>query len=353
MTYRHRGVLILLMVMSMVLPGCVGTSLAAAATSSPATGLIQPQVTTAAPEFRLRLGSSSARDDLGTKTSELFGQLVELMSKGHVRFEFFPEGKLGNSKDTIEKVKTGAAEGYTESISNMTWMIPYASVLEMPLAFANPLDTWVALDGALGDIIKRDAEKVNLKICEFQDYGGRDLITSSKPIVKAEDLKGLKMRCMATSPVQVKMYECWGATPVPTTVAEILSTLKTGKIEGFDFPAAGIESRKFNEASKYVSLVSLYRVVNPITVNKAWFDSLPKDLQDIVMKAARQAVDWGRLSQERERMSAVANLTKLGMKINVLDPAEISKLRFMLKPLYDDARKQYPKEIVDLILGAQ
>jgi TRAP-type C4-dicarboxylate transport system substrate-binding protein len=120
-----------------------------------------------------------------------------------------------------------------------------------------------------------------------------------------------------------------------------------------DFPAPSVVARKFNEVSKYVSLANLYRVSNPVALNKGWFDSLPKDLQDIVIGAARQAIDWGRLSQEREKMAAVTDLKKRGMTMNIVAPAEIGRLREMLKPLYDDARKQYPKEIMGLILGTE
>lgn len=312
-----------------------------------------PAPASSAAAVKMRIAVAAMPADMGTQTVERFGKLTELLSHGRIQFEFFPGGKLGKAEETMAMTQKGAIEGYCQSASYLTKMLPYAEALEMPLAFPTPLDAWVALDGALGETIKREAAKFNYFICGFVDYGGRDFITASRPIVKAEDLKGMKLRCMASAPIQVKMYQAWGAKPTPTDPNEVYQALQAGQIDGLDFPAPSVVARKFNEVSKYVSLANLYRVSNPLALNKGWFDSLPKDLQEIVIGAARQAIDWGRMSQERERMAAVADLRKRGMNVNAVAPAEIGKLREMLKPLYDEARKQHPKEMMDLILGSE
>jgi TRAP-type C4-dicarboxylate transport system substrate-binding protein len=68
-----------------------------------------------------------------------------------------------------------------------------------------------------------------------------------------------------------------------------------------------------------------------------------------VAVSAQEAVDWGRIEQEKNRESAAKKLADLGVKVNVLSASEKAKLRSMLKPVYDMVRNDYPKEVTDLL----
>jgi tripartite ATP-independent transporter DctP family solute receptor len=310
-------------------------------------GMAGSDASAASTTFTLRYAAASLPADIGVQTSKRFLDLAKEKSGGRIEYKFFPGGTLGTPPDIISLTKAGSLEGYAESASFLSESIPYASCLELPLVFAEPADMWKALDGALGNKIKDDVQKkLGLKILAYVDYGSREFVMLKKSIVKAEDLKGIKVRVMP-SPVLIKTYESWGAKPMQLTSNEIFNALQTGQIDGLDFPADGTIVRKFQEVAKYVTMVGLYRVVNPLTLNKKWYDGLPQDLQNIVAVSAQEAVDWGRIEQEKNRESAAKKLADLGVKVNVLSASEKAKLRSMLKPVYDMVRNDYPKEIVD------
>ena len=301
-------------------------------------------------DLTIRYAAASLPADIGVQTSRRFLDSVKARSNGRIQYKFFPGGTLGAPPELYSLIKAGSLEGYAESVSFLSESIPYISCLELPLVFATPAETWAALDGALGNKIKDDVQKLGLKILSYVDYGSREFVMLKKPILKAEDLKGVKVRVMP-SPVLIKTYESWGAKPIQLTSNEIFNALQTGQIDGFDFPADGTIVRKFYEVAKYVTIAGLYRVVNPLTLNKKWYDSLPQDLQKIVADSAQEAVDWGRTEQERNREAAAKKLADLGVNVNVLNASEKVRLRGMLKPVYDMVRKDYPKEIVDLLPG--
>jgi tripartite ATP-independent transporter DctP family solute receptor len=304
-----------------------------------------------APTITLRYAAASLAGDIGVQTSKRFLDLVQAKSNGRIQYKFFPGGTLGAPPELVSLVKAGSLEGIAESVSFLSESIPYASCLELPLAFAEPQELWTALDGALGNKVKEEVQKkLDLKILSYVDYGSREFVVVPRPIVKAEDIKGLKFRVMP-SPVMVKTYESLGAKPIQLTTNEIFTALQTKQIDGLDFPAEATIVRKYHEVAKHVTMVGLYRVVNPMTLNKKWYDGLPQDLQKILADSAKEAVDWGRMEQEKSRQAAGDKLAGQGVKVNVLSAAEKAKLRGMLKPVYDMVRKDYPKDFVDLLLG--
>jgi tripartite ATP-independent transporter DctP family solute receptor len=305
----------------------------------------------AATPMQMRVSSAALASDIGAQTDKRFLDLVAAGSNGRIEAKFFPGGTLGQGPELISLTKAGSIEGYDQSVSFLSEGMPYVACLDLPLAFADAQGMWAALDGALGNKIKDDVEKkLGLKILTFVDYGGREFIMVPKPIVKAEDLKGLKVRVLP-SPIAIKAYESWGAKPVQLTANEIFTSLQTGQIDGLDFPADATIVRKFHEVAKYVTMVDLYRQTNSLTVNKKWYDGLPQDLQKLMADSARTATAWGRMEQQKNRETAAKKLADQGVKVNVLSASERVKLRDMLKPVHDMMRKDYPKEFVDLLLG--
>ena len=305
----------------------------------------------AAAAIQMRVSSAALASDIGAQTDKRFVDLVTAGSNGRIEAKFFPGGTLGQGPELISLTKSGSIEGYDQSVSFLSEGIPYVACLDLPLAFADAQGMWTALDGALGNKIKDDVEKKHgLKILTFVDYGGREFVMVPKPILKAEDLRGLKVRVLP-SPIAIKAYESWGTKPVQLTANEIFTALQTGQIDGLDFPADATIVRKFHEVAKYVTMVDLYRQTNSLTVNKKWHDSLPPDLQKLLTDSARTATAWGRMEQQKNREAAAKKLAEQGVKVNVLSASERVKLRDMLKPVHEMVRKDYPKDFVSLLLG--
>jgi C4-dicarboxylate-binding protein DctP len=302
----------------------------------------------AATPLTLRLSTAGLVNDIGPQADKLFLDLVQARSNGRIQTKFFPGGTLGQGPELVSLTKAGSLEGYSQALSFLSESIPYVSIVDLPLVFSDSIENWVALDGDLGNRIKEDVQKIGLKILTFCDYGSRDFVMAKKPILRAEDLKGVKVRSLP-SPIMVKTYESFGAKPIQLTVNEVFTALQTGQIDGLDWSASATIVRKYYEVAKYLTVVGLYRQTNSITLNKKWFDSLPQDLQKIVEDSARVATDWGRMEQERDKESALKKLKSLGVKVNVLGDSERAKLRGMMKPVYDMLRKDYPKELVEMV----
>ena len=98
----------------------------------------------------------------------------------------------------------------------------------MGFAFKDYPQVWTAIDGDLGDYIRSQiAAKAGLVPMEKRwDLGFRQITTSAKPIEKAADLAGLKLR-VPGAPALVSLFTALGASPVSMQFGEVYTSLQT------------------------------------------------------------------------------------------------------------------------------
>ena len=94
------------------------------------------------------------------------------------------------------------------------------------------------------------------------------------------------------NPVYVGMFDALGASGTTTDWSEIYGALQTGVIDGMEASPDMIYSMKFHEVAKYMSKTYHIAACVYYMIGKEWFESLPDDLQSIVMASAREAADY-------------------------------------------------------------
>jgi C4-dicarboxylate-binding protein DctP len=113
----------------------------------------------------------------------------------------------------------------------------------------------------------------------------------------------MKYRVMP-SPLLVAQFEAWGASAVPIDYAECYNALQQGVIDGVEWPITSIRDWKLWEVQKSITLTHHGYLAYLVIGNKRWFESLPSDLQDIILSAELEAAKKQRqLTTERESLS--------------------------------------------------
>lgn len=323
----------------MLVTGCTDTETSSTQTSAASTP--------SNPEFVLRIAHPNPPTVLSALPSEMFGKIVEARSDGRIKFEYYPNGTLGNGEEILQQMKTGAieSEGFTPTMY-LTSAIPYVAALDLPFVFSGP--TQILSGNKAMEMIEKDVESLGLKILGWSDNGCRDIATT-KEVKSYADISGIKYR-VPPSEIYTITWESWGAKPVTVPMGDVLTSLQTGVIDGVGFDIDTI-LQQFSEVTKYVTITGDVYTVAPFIVNKTWFDSLPEDLQQLMIETAQVAGDWGALNFERSRATTIQTLTDQGVTVNFLSQADIAKLRELAEPVYEYARTEYSPEFVDALLG--
>ena len=166
----------------------------------------------------------------------------------------------------------------------------------------------------------------------YWENGFRNVTNSKRTVTRMEDLAGLKIRVIQ-NPVFIEAFKAFGANPVPMAFTELYGALESRAVDAQENPVGLIDSQKFYEVQKYLSLTG--HVYSPFIVlaSKKWFDTLPANDKAAVRSAAVEAGVYQRQQQREQATQLVAALKAKGMQVNELSPAELQRMKAAVQPV--------------------
>jgi tripartite ATP-independent transporter DctP family solute receptor len=287
-----------------------------------------------AAEFTFRLAHTHNEKGQYYKGAVEFKKLVEQRSGGKIAIEHFPGGQLGADRDIQEGVRMGTIQSGLSS-SPVVLLNEYFKLLDAPYLFVDRAHVARALDGALGQKLAKPLEEKGIKHLGYWENGFRQITNNKRPIVKPDDLKGIKLRTPESS-VRMQTFKTFGANPVPMPFTELFGALQQGIVDGQENPLLTSYQASFFEVQKYLSITNhVYSAVH-LLVNKKLFDSMPADLQKIMIDAAREVAVFTRKLGEEGDMTLADEFKKKGVQVNT---ADIKSFVPLSKPIWETIAK--------------
>jgi tripartite ATP-independent transporter DctP family solute receptor len=280
---------------------------------------------------------------------EKFGSLVSEKTNGNVKVEVFHSSQLGNERDLIESLQLGTVEMCVVSTAPLSSFTTKFSVFDLPFIFSETNKTREILDGPIGQGIldTLDAQGI-IGLCYFEN-GFRNITNKVRPITKPEDLRGLKIRTME-SPIHMASFRVMGADPTPMALGELFTALQQGTVDGQENPLAIINTSKFFEVQKYLSITEHFYAPAPLLIGKSFYDRLDADSQKAVKEAAVEArvYERGLLDDMNTRLKD--ELQKAGMVMNTVDKQPFIDA---VQSVYTEYEDVIGKELIQQVQDAQ
>lgn len=202
---------------------------------------------------KLRFGHAHPTSDSQHVAALEFARKVKERTQGGIEIQVFPSNQLGNDNSMIAGVRGGTIDIEMSGNPYFTGIEPKLNVLDLPYLFDNMTHVAKVLDGSIGRSLLNDLESKQMKGLAFWEIGFRSLANSRRPVSKAEDIKGLKLRT-TPNPAHIKAFQLLGAAPQPMPFSEVYSALETKAIDGHENPPSVMLSTKMHEVQKYLSL---------------------------------------------------------------------------------------------------
>ncbi|MEW6624098.1 MAG: TRAP transporter substrate-binding protein [Bacillota bacterium] len=260
-----------------------------------------------------------------------FKELVEERTQGQIQVELYPNAVLGDERTLIESMQVGTVDMGVITNGPIANFLPEIAVFEMPFLFASPEEAYKVLDGPVGQQLLDKLSTINIKGLAFAERGFRNLTNSKKPVSKPADVAGLKIRVME-NPVYLDTFKALGANAVPMAWTEALTALQQGTIDGQENPINVIYAFKLYETQKHLSLTMHTYAPATIMMSKKLFDSFPADVQDILVKSAKDAADHERQWNADQMADQLKALQENGME--VVEP-DIAAFQEAVKSVYE------------------
>jgi tripartite ATP-independent transporter DctP family solute receptor len=262
-----------------------------------------------------------------------------------MKVKTYSDGTLGAEAQTISAAQGGVQEMTLVSSAPMVGVVKEFALFDLPFLFQDEKEADAVLDGPIGKkLLDKLPEKNLIGLCYWEN-GFRNVTNSKRPISKAEDIQGLKIRTMQ-NPVYTDVFNTLGANAVPMAMTEVYTALETKAIDAQENPYAIINASKFNEVQKYVSATRHAYAPAPVLVSKKFWDKLSPDEQKVLQEACVETRDYQRKISREQTSKALAELKSKGMAFNEISPEELAKMREKVKPVVQKYSKEVGEDLV-------
>jgi tripartite ATP-independent transporter DctP family solute receptor len=274
-----------------------------------------------------------------------FAELVAAKSGGRLVVQEFPASALGNELQQQSALQGGIQEMTAPAPSSLAGIVKEFGLLDFPFVVSTPQQADALTDGQVGKLLFAKLPEKGLVGLAFWDLGFRNVTNSKRPIRRVEDFDGLKLRVIP-NPVFLETFKSFKANPVPMPFAELYSALETRAVDGQENPFAVILSNKIFEVQKFLSVTNHVYTANTILVSKIFWDRCSAAEQKLLQDAALEARDYERKLSREAAQKALAELKAKGMLVNEIAPAEIERMRQLVKPVHDKFTAAYDPALV-------
>ena len=196
-----------------------------------------------------------------------FADEVGKATQGRVAVRIYPGSQLGNEKDMIEGMTLQTVDGGLIGGGSFQSIEPKFGIEALPYAWPTHEAAYRALDGELGALLLKALANKGIVGLAWWENGFRHITNNKRPIVKPEDLKGLKIR-VTPDKMRLDTFKTLGASPVPINFGELYTALQQGVVDGQENPLANIHSSKLYEVNRFISLSAHKWECSPVLVSR-------------------------------------------------------------------------------------
>jgi TRAP-type transport system periplasmic protein len=324
--------------MSARITGFFGKGLALA--TAAALGSLALAVPAFAADFVMKFGTATI-NETQHQFIKFYKDEVEKASGGRIEVQIYPASQLGPIPSEIQGVQLGTVQGYIGPVDFFVGVDPRFGVFSAPLLFRsneNAIATVQdpAVQKAMFDMLapKRMVGIATMNI-GASDYGAK------KAIMRLSDFAGKKLRINGTELEREKMAKL-GATGIGMPLSDVVPALDQGTIDGTISGLSVFIAFKMNDLLKVITVTNDTYIISLAVVSKQWFDTLPPDLQKVVIQAGKDTQAKAQQWNLDFTKNLVETWSKLGGTVHTLPDDDLAKMKTLLAPVADQATKDQP-----------
>jgi tripartite ATP-independent transporter DctP family solute receptor len=263
---------------------------------------------------------------------EKFAEVVAAKSAGKIKVNLFPGGVLGSDQANVSALQGGTLEMVTMNSGILASQVKDFSVYDFPFMFASTREADAVLDGPFGKKLHAKLEEKGLVGLTYWELGFRNITNSKRPLLKVEDIAGLKLRVIP-NPINVDWVKALDANPTPLPFPEVYAALEQKAIDGQENPVTVINANKFYEVQKFAAITNHQYNPQSVMISKKFWDTLSAAEKQIVQDAAVEAGKYQREQARSQVAAALDNMKKNGMQVTEFPAAEVLKFADKMKPV--------------------
>ncbi|MBI3046896.1 MAG: TRAP transporter substrate-binding protein [Acidobacteria bacterium] len=301
--------------------------------------------------IRIVLGGYAPANNGFSFSLKRIGDRIAARFKGDVEVRYvYNILDLGyRAEDILWLVESGVLTLGYQSSSYFTERVPDIGIADLPFIFSDTPTARATMDGRFGRILAERIEAgMDVRVIGWFENGFRHVSNRVRPIRVPADMKGLMIRVLP-SKVQARTFELLGAIPKIMDLTEAIAAVKAGTLDAQENPFLNTVTYGVHNFHKFHTATNHFYLSRPIFLHRPSFDAWPRELQQEMRAAVAGAVAYQRDLHVKEEDESAAVIRKAGGEIIELTPEQHKAFVTAVSPIYDEARRQYGRELLGLV----
>lgn len=276
-----------------------------------------------------------------------FAELVAQRTGNKVKVEVYPSSQLYGDKEELDALQAANVHIIAPSAAKLVGMNKQFQIIDMPFLFRDDVHSDKFFDSELGAKLLNSMDKNNIKGLAFWENGYKHFTNSKRPIKSPADMEGLKFRTQAGKVLEAQ-FKAVKAGSATIPFGETYAALQQGTVDGQENTFNNIDTQKYQEVQKYMTVSYHGRIDYAVLTNKKWWDGLPEDIRKIMEDTMKEVSAFERkLAREMDKKS-LENLKKAGkMEIYELNAQEKEAFAKAMEPVFKEFEPVIGKELLD------
>ncbi len=252
------------------------------------------------------------------------------------QIEYYPAEQMLSFPEMLDGIRTGAADLGDITPNAFSAYDARLGAIELPFLFNN-LDAHREAVPELKPLYAQVLEeKFNQKLLCLHNYTGMALI-SKRDVRTLEDWKGLLIQSI--SPNITNMIEALGASAVSgQPYTESYSLLEKSTADAVITAPATVRIFALTDVADYMTAAYMVPAVNGFSINLDVWNTLPKDIQDIMVEEAEKASAFIDEWLVDEWYSDRDAITAAGVEIIDIPADEVARWKEACAPVWESEK---------------
>lgn len=303
-----------------------------------------------AQEVRINLAHGGDPVHPWHEAAQKFATEVSEKSNGAIAVNIFTAGQMGSDREMLESTQSGSLQMSVISTMAMSGFEPSLQIFDLPYLMPSYEIAYKVLDGEIGAKVGEALIAKGVRNLAYWENDYRQLSNNVRPIEKAADLAGLKIRVPET-PILISWLENLNAIPTPIAYTELYTSLQQGVVDGQDNGIFLSHSAKYYEVQKYYTLTNHIYAPAAFLVSESFYQNLSDEHRAIINQAAINARDFQRQISGELRNSRLEEMKAAGLQMTELAPEALAEFRSSARPVYDTVRAVIDQDALASILA--
>ena len=258
------------------------------------------------------------------KAADFLEKRIEELTGGKIDVQVFPNSQLYGDGEEMKALAMNNVQLIMPSLSKFTSIAPQMQLFDLPFIFRDKDHLYKVMDGEVGKILKSKVdEKKQMLAMDYWDAGFKDLSSSKKPLILPEDANGMKFRIQSSKVLEAQ-FKSIGGNPQVLPFSEVYSALQQGVVDGTENPLSNFYTKKFHEVQSSLTRTEHGYLGYLVVMNEQFWNKLPKNLQDNISQAMKEATVLEREESAIEDAKIMEELKTYAKNTNKLQIIELT-----------------------------